>query len=198
MEIDLHFNLYLETYVTNLFLDHPDRQYPYHNLEHTRKVVANCREISQHYSLSESDQLVLTIGAWFHDVGHLYTTIELHERESVARMYDFIREVSIPAEEIKKIENCILSTRVHQKPATLLEEILCDADLYHLGTDEFFLTNEQVRKEMEMRTGIKSGNWIEESLHFLLMHKFYTSYCNEKLNPGKEINIRNLRYQLGY
>lgn len=191
-----HLDFHPEFYVTDLFLDHPDKQYPYHNLDHTRKVVARCKEIGEHYSISENDKLVLYTAAWFHDVGHLFTSIELHETESVSRMYDFIKGFPVSAEEAKKIENCILSTRVYQKPSTLLEEVLCDADLYHLGTNEFFQTDEQVKREMEIRTGINTHNWKERSLVFLQTHSFYTSYCREKLNPGKEANIRRLKQEL--
>ena len=33
----------------------------FHNLEHTRKVVARAKEIASHYDLSEKDQAILYI-----------------------------------------------------------------------------------------------------------------------------------------
>ena len=192
MQIDQYLN-YLEIHATNLFLENVERQYPYHNLAHTRKVVARAREISEHYSLTDAQNLILYTAAWFHDIGHLFTTIDGHEIESVIRMYDFIKGLPISSDDAKQIENCILSTRVNQKPVTFLEEILCDADLYHLGTPEFAQTDNQVKEELEMRLGITMDNWKQKSLAFLLQHEFYTSYCREQLGKGKLHNIQSLK-----
>ena len=50
-------------------------------------------------------------------------------------------------EEIEKICELILVTKMPQKPKNKLEEIICDADLYYLGTDQFFVTADKLYKE---------------------------------------------------
>jgi hypothetical protein len=74
-----------------------------------------------------------------------------------------------------------------------LEKILCDADLYHLGTEEFKKTNEKVKQETELRTNSKIDNWTENSIKFLKTHKYFTDYCRQRLTSGKEENIRYLK-----
>jgi HD superfamily phosphodiesterase len=197
MKTDTYFT-YLENYVTALFNENPGTQYPYHNLAHTKKVVAHCEEMSLYYLLTENDHIILITAAWFHDTGHLFTSIAMHETESIHQLYKFTKTQGVPEADTRKTEDCISSTRVNQKPVSLLEQILCDADLYHLGTDEFSQTDELVKKEMEMRTGMNTRHWKEKSLLFLENHHFYTEYCQLKLNGGKQANIRKLKRELGY
>jgi predicted metal-dependent HD superfamily phosphohydrolase len=49
---------------------------------------------------------------------------------------------------IEKVKACILATEMPQKPVGLLQEIICDADLFHLGTEDFSDRSKLVRKEI--------------------------------------------------
>lgn len=192
----MNFKLYLqevEEYVTGLFLDNQKRYLIFHNLDHTRKVVLHCREMGEWYLLNEPDQLILYTAAWFHDTGHLFAAMALHEEQSVVIMKTFLRNKNFPDEDIHQIEQCILSTSLPQEPKTLLEKILCDADLYHLGTGEFKITDDQVKQETELRTNTKIENWTESSIKFLETHDYFTDYCRQRLREGKEENIRFLK-----
>jgi predicted metal-dependent HD superfamily phosphohydrolase len=186
----------IEAYVTGLFRDHPKNYLVFHNLGHTRKVVLHCREIAAWYTLHDADRFILFSAAWFHDTGHLFGDMARHEEESVLIMKTFLGGKNIPEKNILEIENCIFSTRLSQEPATLLEKILCDADLYHLGTGEFKITDQQVKLEMELRIHSKINNWIESSIKFLESHHYFTDYCRERLKTGKEDNIRFLKQRL--
>jgi HD superfamily phosphodiesterase len=192
----MDFKLYLqetEEYVTWLFTDQPKSYLVFHNLDHTGKVVLHCREMAAWYSLNEPDELILYTAAWFHDTGHLFAPMALHEEESVKIMMTFLRNKNMKEEDILKAEQCILSTRIPQQPKTLLEKILCDADLYQLGTEEFKVTDKLVKQEMELRTNTKIKNWIEGSIKFLENHDYFTGYCQQLLRSGKEKNIRYLK-----
>ncbi|MBS4043680.1 MAG: HD domain-containing protein [Chitinophagaceae bacterium] len=177
-------------YVEKLFQDYPNPNLYYHNIDHTRSVVKYAGEISQYCQLSSADKMIVTVAAWFHDVGHLITGMNEHEKKSIAVMKLFLSCSNVEEETLDKIAGCIMSTKLPSCPGNLLEEILCDADTYHLGTGEFLLSDVSVRKEFDPIGNIKDAEWHKQTLQFLLQHKYYTSYCQRRLIDGKNINIQ--------
>ena len=167
----------------------------YHNISHTHQVVDRSKEISDFYKIADSQKFILLAAAWFHDLGFLYATPQLHETTSVSLMENYLNPYC-PEEILNEIGNTILSTKFPTHPNNFLESIICDADSYHFGTEQFFITDELVRKEMEARTGINFKDWKQHSLNLLKSHQFYTLYCQENLNAGKEKNISILESQL--
>src|SRR5215467_2332403 len=145
-------NIYklVEEHVTNLFESNKKQKLFYHTLEHTQETVKRAEEIAAHYKLSEKEMLAVYIAAWFHDTGRIFTGPENHEEKSAELMRSFM-EINLPdAELMQVIEGCILATKRTVTPTNLPQQILSDADTYHLGTKEFKKTNKQVRKEIEM------------------------------------------------
>lgn len=185
---------FFQAYVTHCYeTDAPPFLF-YHNLAHTKDVVMHCRELADYYHIGEKEKSNLLIAAWFHDVGHLYTTPHLHEEKSVDIMRSQVVGKLDP-EDIILIAQLILATKLSAQPASLLEYIIRDADTFHFGTKEFFATDALVRKEMELRTGMLFPFWNQHSIELLKSHRFYTSYCQTHLNAGKEENIAVLEAQ---
>ena len=175
-------------YVKRLFNQYRANDLKYHNLEHTKSVVKRTLEIAANYLLSETELFILSAAAWFHDTGHLVGGTELHEDRSVIIMQSFLALNEVAKDVIDKIEGCICATKIPQQPKSLLEEIICDADTYKLGTKDFLTTNKLLKKECELR-GMPVDNWDEKTLEFLQSHKYFTSYCQALLNKGREENI---------
>ena len=187
-------NIYklVQEHVTSLFETNKKQKLFYHTLEHTQETVKRAEEIAAHYKLNEKEMLAVFIAAWFHDTGRILTGPENHEEKSAELMKSFM-EINCPEKElIQTIEGCILATKRSVTPSTLLQQILSDADTYHLGTKEFKRTNKQVRKEMSMDREISKEEYDIKTLEFLENHKYYTSYCIELLNKGKQENIEKL------
>lgn len=184
-----------ENFVTDLFEKNKHDALLFHNSEHTKTVVARAKEIASQYELSEREQAILFIAAWFHDTGHLFVEPAMHEVKSIELMKGFFsRHVIEDADLIAPIENCILATRIPRDPKTLPEQIICDADTYHLGTKDFKTTNKQLKKEYTLRKLISpKTNWNKKSLEFLESHQYYTPYCQGLLEEGKRKNIERLR-----
>ena len=191
-------NIYklVEQHVSHLFESNKKPTLFYHTLEHTQETVKRAEEIAAHYKLSEKEMLAVYIAAWFHDTGRIFTGPENHEEKSVELMKSFMQINSPETELIQIIEGCILATKRSTKPTTLLQQILSDADTYHLGTKEFKRTNKQVRKEISMDREMSKEEYDIKTLEFLESHEFYTSYCIELLNKGKEENIKKLRHKI--
>jgi HD superfamily phosphodiesterase len=188
--MDYH-NIYkkVERYVTDLFVRNASEVLVFHNLAHTMTVVERAKEIAGHYNLSERDMLTLYVAAWFHDTGHLFTEPRLHEAKSVEIMREFMQQYTTDEELLKNIEDCILATRRAVEPQGILQQIMCDADTYHLGTKDFKHTNKQVKKEEKLRNGNIGPDWDSRVVKFLENHKYYTTYARELLTETKYRNM---------
>jgi predicted metal-dependent HD superfamily phosphohydrolase len=191
-------NIYklVEEYVTNLFETNKKTKLFYHTLEHTQETVKRAEEIAAHYKLSEKEMLAVYIAAWFHDTGRIFTGPENHEERSVELMKSFMQVHCPETELIQIIEGCIMATKRSVTPTTLPQQILSDADTYHLGTKEFKRTNKQVRKELSMDSEMSKEEFDIKTLEFLENHKYYTSYFTELLKKGKEENTEQLRQKI--
>jgi predicted metal-dependent HD superfamily phosphohydrolase len=188
----------IENHVTNLYEKSNVKGLYYHNLDHAMQVVARTKEIAAHYNVSENEMLILYAAAWFHDVGYLYTDAGNHEEKSSAIMRSYLSQFIADEEVLSAIESCIMATKYPQDPKNLLEEIICDADMYHLGTKNIKDTNKRIRKErLESRGEIfTKTNWLKSTIEFLEAHRFHTSYCKEILEDTKQENIDKMKKKL--
>ena len=179
-----------EEFVTDLYKGANKNNIVYHTLEHTQNVVTHAYEIAAHYELSEKELTILCIAAWFHDVGHLYTSPSLHELKSVELMKEFMQQQKASGDMIEEVEACIMATKLTNEPSGLLQQIIRDADSYHFGTKDFKEINKLVKKENELR-GLNTivMDWDVNTLNSLKAHKFYTTYCIDLLSEGRQKNI---------
>lgn len=185
----------LRAHVISYFAGNEKEQLTFHDISHTEAVAAATRQIAGHYQLSELDRFVVTAAAWFHDMGYcMRGTGKMHEQQSARLAAEFLLTAGVDNSTINQVENCILATRMPQHPATLPEQILCDADLFHLGTDEFSERNKQMRKEYEATHNVRisKGEWREGTIRLLQSHQYHTDYCRDLLSKKKQENLQNL------
>ncbi|MGH2648237.1 MAG: HD domain-containing protein, partial [Ginsengibacter sp.] len=149
----------IQIYVESLYNRFKKPELLYHNLQHTQKVVEHSKEIAAAYSVKEIDQFVLIVAAWFHDTGQLVGFPLNHEDRSVVIMKDYLEKKIPDINVIDSISGCIMATKISQQPQTFIQEILCDADTYNLGTKEFIYTDKQLKKEFKLRNNIPSEGW---------------------------------------
>jgi HD superfamily phosphodiesterase len=184
----------IEEHVTGLFEKMHSPVMVFHNLEHTQNVVKHTKEIAGHYKVSENEMLILFAAAWFHDTGHLFTEPAKHEEMSCEIMRKFMKDHIEDEKTIDAIASCIMATKLPRNPITLLEEIICDADTYHLGTKDFKKTNKQAFEECSLRMNESDPvKFNEATIKMLETHQFYTSYCRELLDKRKKKNLKKLR-----
>src|ERR1044072_481570 len=164
-----------ESYVKGLFKQHSHNNLIFHNLEHTESVVERVQEIASHYQLPEKELLELSIAAWFHDTGHLMTDPSGHEQKSVEVMEAFLKSRTDDEELINNIASLIRITRFPPSPQSLPEMIICDADTYHFGLEDFKQTNKAMKKELVLRNmNTMVMDWERNSLELLKKHQFKT------------------------
>ncbi|BAV05497.1 HD domain-containing protein [Filimonas lacunae] len=185
----------ISIYIGSLFMMNTPPFLVYHNIQHTEEVVKYVTEIADHYQLNTEDRFIVLAAAWFHDIGHLFI-LEGHEQKSVEVMRQYFAETEERVETIQAIAGCIMATRMPTNPQNFQESILCDADIYHLGTDQFFISDKKVKKEMELRTCKKFTDWTQHSIQFLRAQRYFTGYCRQLLEKGIENNIEILKNML--
>lgn len=190
--------LQTELYVTDFFKKNIHNGFAFHNLDHTKRVVDTSKKILRHYFLKNDDRFALLSAAWFHDTGFSSGKIEGHENISLSIAESFLKN-KVSNGIIKKVTSCIRATQLPQKPATVIEKIICDADLYHLGTTRFPEFSKLLKKEMEdyFNKKITDEEWSEKNIQFLSGHKYFTEYCKQHLEPVKQKWLEKLQGKTG-
>lgn len=170
----------------------------FHNIDHTRYVVKACVEISEHTpALKKEEQELLLIAAWLHDTG-LISGYRQHEEASKEIAHDFLQNQQVQSEKVDFILQCINATRKDIVPATLAEKIICDADLYHLASEDYFCFLSRLRQEWKKMLGkeLKDQEWYLENIRFLSDHQYFTDYGKAVLQPKKERNLADLKQKM--
>jgi len=183
-----------EQYIRQLFAARVEETFSYHSIGHTEGVVKAATLMADHYQLPEDDRLILLLSAWFHDSGYSKGKAQDHEAASQRIATNYLQSKNVPSELIEKVVSGIAATRMPQSPQNLVEQILCDADLYHLGTEEFKIQNKLLRKELKNHGGeeLKKKDWRQRNIQFLQEHQFFTDYAKQKLEPVKQQNLKAL------
>src|SRR6187402_496908 len=184
----------IKQYVLHYFESHHDPQLIYHDVKHTRDVVANATRIANHYQLSDEDFFVVIAAAWFHDTGYFTDKIN-HEAAGAQLAAEHLKKLNVHEPVIEKVKGCIMATKMPQNPTGLLQEIVCDADLFHLGTEAFADRSKLMRKEVEISRHIEIDKqaWREKTIELLQSHHYFTDYARLLLNDQYDKNLRKLK-----
>jgi len=186
-----------QDYILTFYKNHDTSNLLYHNRDHTEDVVAAATKIANHYQLADDDFFVVMAAAWFHDLGYM-VDVAVHEEKGAELALEFFGEKHVDKKHLDLIRNCILATKMPQKPDTLLEQIICDADLFHLGTEAFKEKDKLLLKEVRLlhNADISKEHWLEKSIAFVESHTYHTDFCRLLLNDGKQQNIEYLKKRL--
>ncbi|MDQ3019313.1 MAG: DUF5706 domain-containing protein [Bacteroidota bacterium] len=168
--------------------------YVYHNYKHTEDVIDAIRKIGNKTGISDEDLEIVTLAGWFHDAGFTERS-ENHEDVSNEIARNFLKERNYKYENIEKVTGCINSTRYPQTPKNILEEILCDADLFHLGTKDYSDKSHLLRVEWEKTNNKQYSelDWLKINIDFLTTHKYFTKYAKRSLDDNKAETLIKLQ-----
>jgi predicted metal-dependent HD superfamily phosphohydrolase len=184
--------LEIEAFVRSRFTADTNKDLFYHNLNHTVLVSENAAWLVNEIGLTYKQRFVVLAASWFHDLGYLTGKAQGHEELGANEALAFLK--NIDNDILGDIKGCILATKMPQEPKNILEKIVCDADLFHLGTSDFQARNMLMRKEYNQLNNkkITKKAWRKESLELLQKHKYHTDICLENLKEQKEKNITGL------
>ncbi|MEI8134288.1 MAG: HD domain-containing protein [bacterium] len=180
-------------YVEQLFERSLPDHLPYHTIEHTRTVARTAAKIAKGMKLGEAGIEVVTLAAWFHDVGYI-EKYKGHEDVSITYAHKFLKQENYPDEYISFVVGCIRATKIPQTPQNILEEVVADADLAGFGRKSFFARSEELHQEWKesLGTSYTEEEWMQQSLELLSAHRYFTPYAREKYSDRKAKNILKL------
>lgn len=184
-------------YAEKLLTEKLPKEMVYHSLEHTKDVVAGVKEIGLGSNLSEEDLETVLIAAWFHDVGYT-ESMDAHEVRSVELARKKLLEFGISEERLKQVEGCILATELPQNPTNLLEEVLCDADLVHLSSNEYCDRSDKLKNELAFSKNMPLSNkkWWGMNLDFFNKQEYFTEYAKTHFAKKKGENLELVKEKL--
>ena len=183
-ETEEHIKEYFSSFIS------PD--YVFHDLEHTAQTVAAARTIAEGFQVTKRDMLLLLMATWFHDTGYSEGPKD-HEERSCNNADRFLRG-KISEKELETVLSCIRATKVPQQPQTLLEQIICDADLSHLGMESYWDRTGKYRQELTLTRQVvmSEQEWVDFELNFMLKQNYHTAVANQLFNKRKAKHIQQL------
>lgn len=163
--------------------------YTYHSLKHTQnEVVVMAEHLSDLEGVDGEERKLLLTAAYYHDIGFIQRS-DHHELVSIEYIHQVLPEFGYDSAQINVVQGIILATRIPQRPNTLLEEIVVDADLDALGRVDFWNRNLALRYEMAMLGYYYSDiEWCERQQGFLNQHHYFTSSARQLRGNQKRLN----------
>lgn len=183
----------IEDFATQFLSNQLGENYYYHNLKHTQNVVRHIKTLILEEPLNELDYFKVVVAGWFHDLGYIkgYSN---HEDHSIELAKNTLSNWDLDPSTIEEICQIIDVTRIPNTPRTRLQKIICDADLFDLGTDQFFTLSKQLWKEWnQLLRPISEFEFWGISYEFLTTHRYYTNYGKKKLEPRKQQNLAQVQ-----
>lgn len=169
----------------------------YHCLEHTRdEVVPAGDRLAIIEKVGSEDRVLLLTGAYFHDLGYIRQRQD-HELISIQFTEQTLPMFGYSETQIKVIVGIIQATHMPQSPTNLLEKIMADADLDHLGQDNFWKRNNDLRQELS-HFGIRftDEEWYTDQMHLMELHQYFTASERMLRDAAKQRHILEVKQRL--
>jgi len=165
----------------------------YHNAEHTKNVIKVAEHLAVAENISGDDIELLKTAALFHDAGFLQHHYD-HESISCKLARKHLPDFSYSAEQIETVCRMIQATKLPQSPYDFLAQLLCDADLYYLGGDQYSTYSERLFSEFKKFGMVKTRTeWEIRQVEFLSAHSYYTNTASREREIQKQINLQQLK-----
>ncbi len=137
--------------------------------------------------------MLLKTAALFHDAGHIIG-YENHEYYGCQIAKEYLPKFNYTDDQIERICELIMATKLPPKPKTLLEKIMCDADLDYLGRADFIPVSNTLFEELKAQNKITSLNdWNKIQVKFLTGHHYFTETANRLREINKEKQIERIK-----
>jgi uncharacterized protein len=164
----------------------------YHDMEHTQGVYDACLSHIGYHRFSEEEIKELLTAALFHDIGFIWV-YDGHEERGVQYAHEILPKWGYSSDSIHRVSQIVLATKFPHAPKDPLQQIMCDADLDYLGTDEYERIAHKLYCELLHFGRVETNQaWISQQIHFLRQHRYYTLFANESREKGKQQQISRL------
>ncbi len=194
---DTKFKLIQFTDIQELILDKLENELPvylyYHNVKHTVDVVTEVELIGWAEGLDDDGILLLKTAALFHDAGHTISYDD-HEYQGTLLAREYLPGYGYSGEQIEKICNIILATKLPPQPNDIYQEIICDADLDYLGRSDMIPVSNTLYKELKEQEKIGTFNdWNRMQVQFISGHSYFTKTARSLREVNKQKQIERIK-----
>lgn len=170
----------------------------YHGLHHTLDVYDVCNKYIRRLKLSKEDANLLRVSALVHDVGIIWSYFG-HEEESVRFSEEYLPKYGFTTADLKVIKGLILCTKIPQAPKTLLEKIICDADLDYLGRNDVYTISKTLYDEFMAYNIVQDEeSWDRLQVKFLTQHHYHTDFAKKYRAPKKQMYVEGILKKWGW
>lgn len=182
-----------KTYILQRLRTELSEKLTYHSYQHTLEVLRAVKEIADAEKIFGEALHLLETAAAFHDAGFLRTYQE-HEQAGCLIAREQLPRFGYSDKQISRICEMILSTRIPQSPGSHLAKILCDADLYYLGQDDFYATGQSLFHEFRERGIVNNEEeWNRLQVRFLESHQYFTRTAIERRAMRKAQHLAEVK-----
>ena len=193
----IKFGLIQFTDIQEIILDKLERELPdylfYHNVKHTVDVVTEVELIGWAEGCSDEEILLLKTAGLFHDAGHT-VAYDNHEYHGTVLAREMLPKYNYSQEQIDRICEIIMATKLPPKPKTLLEEIICDSDLDYLGRSDFIPVSNTLYEELKAQNKMGSLNdWNKIQVKFISGHQYFTNTARSLREVNKQQQIERIQ-----
>ena len=197
LEIDLSLLNKVEQFVTDQLKSKLPEGILYHSADHARKVVNAIDEIGKKEGLGEEEMILSKIAGWFHDIGFTESH-EDHEIKSAEIANRFLKDAGLDEKHLIDVEKAIMATIIPQNPKNKIGAVLCDADMYHVTTNEYFEQANLMREEFKLVKNMETSKGEFEKLSFIFFsqHHFHTEYGKTVLQEKKDATMKLLQEKI--
>lgn len=156
----------------------------YHNVAHTQMVTADAIRLCEMEQVSDHEATLVKTAAVYHDIGFVKSYFD-NEKIGAEMAAEVLPQWGYSEDDIEIIRGLILSTVFPGQPNTHLQKIICDADLFYVGSDSFKEIAEGLRHEFEHVGIIKNDEgWLKLQVDFLSGFNFRTQAAVTLRNEG--------------
>jgi class 3 adenylate cyclase/HD superfamily phosphodiesterase len=164
----------------------------YHGVHHTKNVNKHVEFLALAEKVDTEHLFLLKTAALFHDAGFA-AKYEHNEQIGAEMAISLLPHFQYSNKQINTIVSLILSTKVPQKPVNLFEQILCDADLFYLGNDNFHEIADTLMNELiDKRKVANRKEWDQIQIQFLKDHRYFTETARKLQRPGKQFHLEEI------
>ncbi|MGK0138910.1 MAG: hypothetical protein ACI9DJ_002366 [Algoriphagus sp.] len=165
----------------------------YHSIEHTKYVVKMAEYLAWRENMGDHDKFLIKVAALYHDIGFIKSR-ENHESIGCEIACEELPKEGIEPDDITKKCGMIMATKIPQKPQNLREEILVDADLEYLSTQNFEPVSDMLFKELKhFNPAFTRKDWRSVQIGFLSKYSYRTSFCKMYKESFKEQHLLKLK-----
>lgn len=193
----IKFGLIQFTDIQEIILDKLEKELPhflyYHNVKHTVDVVTEVELIGWGENCTDEEILLLKTAALFHDVGHT-VSYDNHEYQGTLIAREMLPLFNYSQDQIERICEIIMATKLPPTPKNLLESIICDSDLDYLGRSDFIPVSNTLFEELKAQNKMGSLNdWNKIQVKFISGHQYFTETARSLREVNKQLQIERIQ-----